>query len=100
MVLRVMRSAISKVDFALLHASNGFPVFPCVPNGKTPAIRNWQNWATCDEHEVRDAWEAAPDNNIGIFTGRSLLAVDVDVKAGKAGDQSLLEIELNGFELP
>ena len=93
------------VSHAQALASRGFWVFPVTPNAKTPAVTDWQGKATTDPHEIESLWGRF-DYNIGIFTGKygnegkALLVVDVDVKGGKDGEGTILELELGGYELP
>lgn len=87
----------------------GFWVFPLVGMGKTPAFDGWQNAATRDRDAIQRMWTCPVTGwslayNVGIFTtkfgdGHALLVVDVDVKDGKPGDASVLELELKGFDL-
>lgn len=81
----------SKLAAALDHAKHGFPVFPIVPDGKTPLIENWQNLATTDLEEVARVWTKIPDANIGIPTA-NYLVLDVDTKKG--GVETLEQLDL------
>ena len=81
---------MKKIESALRLASEGFYVFPVVPDGKIPAVKNWPNKATREQTTIDMWWRSNPDFNVGIFTGRygddeHLIAVDVDVKDGKNG---------------
>lgn len=93
------------VDRALKLAKNGFYVFPCVANGKKPAIDNWPSMASRDT-DVIGGWFTNSDYNIGIYTGKygdgdqALIVVDVDNKNGKSGDDTVLSLELDGLEFP
>lgn len=94
---------MSKLDAALALAAQGFWVFPVKVNAKTPAISKWQVHATRDPARIAALF--TQDFNIGIFTGKfgddgALLVVDVDTKNGKDGRHALLELELQGFDLP
>lgn len=96
---------MTALEQALAFASRGFYVFPLVPNSNTPAHKGWQQKATRDEDRIRRWWTMRPDYNVGIFTGRfaedqALCVVDMDVKKGKTGDRTILNLELQGFELP
>ncbi len=77
---------MTKLEWALQHAADGYFVFPLKPNGKTPAIAAWQEAATRDEAQIRKWWRHNPEYNIGIYTGKfgddggALLVADVDVK--------------------
>ena len=91
-------------EFALRLAASGFCVFPCAVNGKLPAIKDFPNRATTDPAQVETWWNGKP-SNIGISTshfatGEALVVVDVDVKSKKRGDLSLLQLEMDGFDLP
>jgi hypothetical protein len=65
---------------ALALAARGWLVFPCIPGGKRPALReNWQNLATASPDQVRAWWAKAP-YNIGIACGPSgLVVIDLDI---------------------
>jgi hypothetical protein len=61
-------------------AACGYPVFPLVPGGKQPAIKNWEQRATTDPGRVRRCWTHGPAYNIGLATGPAgLVVVDLDV---------------------
>lgn len=76
-------------DKALSLAALGFRVFPLHPLGKTPLQNNFPSIATSDEAAVRELWTdplGDPLNyNIGIATGKGVVAVDYDTKNGKPG---------------
>lgn len=95
---------MSRLEQALRLAERGFFVFPVVPDGKLPAIKNWVEKATRDAEQI-SKWWSNRDYNIGISTtrfgdGKALCVVDVDTKEGKDGERSLLQLELQGQELP
>lgn len=77
----VQPRATDKRDAAIELARAGFSVFPLVPNGKTPAIENWQNLATTDLQQIMGWWASRPTANIGIHTA-NLLVVDIDPDKG------------------
>lgn len=95
----------SRLAAALEHAARGFYVFPLLPGKKTPPKgMHFKALATRDPAQIT-AWWAERDWNIGIFTGRfaegeALLVVDVDNKGDKHGDEEVLRLELEGWELP
>ena len=63
---------------ALACARRGWPVFPLVPGGKRPAVKNWEDRATTDTARIERCWSAGAWN-IGIATGPAgLLVVDLD----------------------
>jgi hypothetical protein len=91
-------------EFAIALAQNGFHVFPLLVNAKEPAIKDYPHLATTDPAQVKAWWHGQP-KNIGISTSHfaadeALVVLDVDVKSGKRGDLSLLQLEMDGFELP
>jgi putative DNA primase/helicase len=68
----------------------GWAVFP-VNQYKVPMIRNGCRGASNHPDVVRQWWEAYPDANVAIATGRrsGLVVIDVDIKNGKDGLASL-----------
>lgn len=98
------------VDAALQLAAEGFHVFPIVEGKKTPAIDGFPRKASKDPERVRRWWTCSVmgtlhDYNIGISTSRfgdrqALVVVDVDNKDDVHGDDTVLELELEGFALP
>lgn len=90
-------------DVAIELAKRGFWVFPVVANSKLPAVKDWQNFATNDPREVKARHK--PNTNVGIYTGRfggnrALVVIDIDNKKGKKGDETILKLELEGYEFP
>lgn len=82
---------------ALDLALRGFYVFPLRRGTKLPAVKAWEQYATREP----DTKDYAHGENVGIATGPSgLLVVDVDVKHGKHGDVTILDLEIQGHELP
>lgn len=97
------------VDHAIQHARMGFRVFPLVPNGKTPLIQEWQNEATQDKGKIREWWGQWPNANIAILAGkyidpdkkdRYLVVVDVDVKDGKKGLETVEKLKKEEKKFP
>lgn len=91
-------------------ASNGFYVFPLIEGKKLPLIKSFTESAVNDSSKVKRFWYDSVlgyehYHNIGIATSKykeniGLLVVDVDNKKGKKGHDSLLKLELDGFEFP
>lgn len=77
------------------------PVFPIKPNGKEPAIKDWQQLATRDSAQIRRWWTDNPDYNIGVST-TGLCVVDRDTKHnGPENWRALVdERAMFGEELP
>lgn len=101
-----MSTQLSKATIALNYARHGFRIFPLVPNGKTPANEgNWRKTASSDPQRVHDMWTcpvlgAEQDYNIGIALDRNTLVVDIDVRDGKQGKESLEFVEAIYEPLP
>jgi hypothetical protein len=82
------------VDAAASLSLSGVPIFP-VKADKSPHITSWQQKATTDQAMVKKWWTKWPKANIAMPTGApsGLVAVDVDVKNGVDGYESLSTIE-------
>lgn len=81
----------------------GFWIFPLRQNSKLPAVKDFANVATRDPALIMKIWREP--YNIGISTSKYsndlyLLAVDVDNKGTKKGNDSILGFELEGKLLP
>ena len=67
---------------ALGYAAQGWPVFPCHINAKTPACPNGYKDATTDEAKIREWWEQG-DFNIGFCPENvGLCVIDEDTDKG------------------
>lgn len=82
------------LNAALDLARRGFKVFPLIPGTKRPAIENWQSLATTDEVRITAVWSKRA-YNIGVLCGQGLVVLDVDVKNGKSGMESLAALDLD-----
>jgi Bifunctional DNA primase/polymerase, N-terminal len=68
-------------------AERGWHIFPCVPGGKRPALReDWERRATTDTGRIARCWATGP-YNIGIACGPSGLVV-IDLDTAKPGQQA------------
>ncbi len=73
---------------ALAVAERGWPVFPLIPRGKRPAIKDWQQRATCDPGRIRRWWTRYPTCNVGFSCGPAgLLVLDLDAAHGRVPPQ-------------
>lgn len=94
---------MTPLEHALDLASRGFYVFPINPDTRHPIHKGWQQEATRDPETIKKLWRRA--HGVAISTTNyaddsHLCVVDVDVKHGKRGDESLLALELDGCEFP
>lgn len=94
---------------ALTYAAWGWPVFPLRPIGcqcyrgeecrdyckcpKKPATPNGFKDATCDRNQILTWWNAQPLYNIGLATGISFDAIDVDTDKGGAQSWAALRLK-------
>jgi len=73
------------IDGALYCFERGLKVFPCIPNGKTPAFKGWQEWAkNATEKKIREFAIPNPTHNWGVYC-EGLTVVDVDKKEDRDG---------------
>lgn len=94
-----MNAPNSILDHALALAAENLPVFPLRESSKEPPREmHFKTEATCDPARIRE-WFSDGRANVGIYTGY-LIAVDVDNKGNKRGDDTVLALELEGFDLP
>lgn len=101
---------MSQLQSAINLAKKGFHVFPLSPNSKLPAIDDYPNRASRDPEQLRKWWidpvlEIEQPFNVGISTTKfaddeALVVIDVDNKGQKRGDEEILRLEFDGFELP
>jgi hypothetical protein len=101
---------------ALDYASRGWPVEPlhtptenglcscgkrnCSSPGKHPRTLHGLKDASTDPDVITKWWEAWPEANVGVVTGKisGLVVLDVDPRA--SGDKSLAELEREHGSLP
>ncbi|MCG2632854.1 bifunctional DNA primase/polymerase [Bradyrhizobium sp. WYCCWR 13023] len=78
---------------ALDYAAHGLPVFPCLPSGKTPAVRRGFHAATTNPATIRRYW-TDPERNVAVPTGAmsGFWVLDLDGAEG-AGTLRALEAE-------
>lgn len=85
---------------ALRCAEIGWLVFPC--KDKIPLTSNGFKGATTDIEQIKAWWTKHPDANIGVATGEKsgFFVLDIDVKNGAGGFESLSDLERKFGELP
>src|SRR5262245_27268533 len=81
------------LEAALKYAKDGYAVLPL--KGKLPLTKHGYKDASRDVAQIAKWWGKHPDANIGIATGdrSGLVVLDIDIKKGKRGDESLKELE-------
>jgi hypothetical protein len=96
----VLDSEFSEREQQVLRvAARGFQLFPCRPQSKEPAVRNWQKLATADPKKLARWFRDFPEANWAIATGRAsgIFVVDLD---GEQGERSWSELcQQNGGEV-
>jgi hypothetical protein len=85
------------LEAAIRYANYGWPVFPVQPRSKQPYGKtNGCLDATTDLVDIHVWWDEFPESNVAIATGQPGPDVlDIDVKAGAPGIQTLKKIKLN-----
>lgn len=77
-----------RYEMALRYAEAGIAIFPCIPNTKHPAVRDWERTASSDIADI-EKWWGCEDYNIGLPVGRAgWFVVDLDDKDGKEGSKT------------
>jgi hypothetical protein len=88
------------MDAALGYAARGWPVFPCEPRGKRPhgrLVPHGLKESTTDAAVIERWWHRLPAANIGIATGISFDALDVDGPEGMAAlDNTPHDVTIDG----
>ncbi len=88
---------------SLAKAAKGYgeleiPIFPLKPGTKFPYKgMDWREKASSDTDRIVRHWHDHPDSNIAIPTGVIFSALDVDVKNGAPGWQSLHRLNRGGL---
>ncbi len=101
---RYIRSVPSPLSDALRYHSEGLVVIPVRKHVKGPTLTGWQQeglTAPQSEARVRELFQSH-DGNIGILCGSAsrIVVVDIDVKNGKQGAQSIAAWEAKYGKLP
>lgn len=84
-----------KLLAALAMAERGLAVFPIKEGAKfPPLLSNWPEQASVDPAVIAEWWRRWPEANIGVHC-KDHIVVDVDVKGGKPGLASLMDLEID-----
>jgi hypothetical protein len=86
---------VSPHDYATVLAAKGLPAFK-LSNERKPIHKKYWEKASTNAEDL-EAWLHA--GNIGVATGGNFIVVDVDIKDGKPGHNSLAELKLMGLPL-
>lgn len=92
---------MNTLDAAIQYATTrGWACFPLKPNDKKPATDHGLLDASKDPEQLRAMWQSGA--NLAIRTGAEsgLIALDVDVKKGKPGRESLEKMQRDNGPLP
>ena len=93
-------------EHALALAAQGFRVFPLAQGGKEPErAMGWQTRATNDPAKVAGLWTGVivgndQPFNIGVALDDDVLVIDIDVRDGRRGRESLALLEAIYDPLP
>lgn len=90
------------LEAALAYAARGWPVFPCAPGSKVPAVKGGRGVldATTDPAQIRAWWDTWPTANVAIATGApgpDVLDVDVKDDGGYTGYAAFKEAAQAGL---
>lgn len=94
---------MNPLEGALEACSRGWKVFPIAKNTKVPpeGFLDWENNASSDPDQIKTWAETYPKCNWAVACGASgLTVIDVDVKKGKPGKETLAALEAKHGPLP
>jgi hypothetical protein len=69
---------MAPLDYAVVYAEQGWPVFPLRPPANTPYTEHGFHDATTDGEQIRAWWAEHPTANVGIRTGIAFDVLDID----------------------
>jgi hypothetical protein len=75
---------------AIKYARRGWHILPCRKD-KKPYNQNGSRGATTDEEQIMKWWDAYPNANIGVATGKKsgFFVIDIDIKNERNGMETL-----------
>jgi RecA-family ATPase len=87
------------LSLAFETAKAGFKVTPLRPGTKKPLLPEWQK-RPFDLLDVTETWRFDDSHGVGIVTGEGFFVLDVDVKNGQPGAESLARMVAAHGPLP
>jgi len=80
---------VTVLDAALMFSERGYSVFPV--HDKNPQLKKWPDRATTDSKQIKTWFDGKYKycNGFGVCPKKQCLIIDIDVKEGKGGKQSL-----------
>lgn len=97
---------MTRIEYALALARQGFLVFPLRPGSKEPFAktdmdgRGWKDYMTSDEPTIRRWFAQIPNMNYAVTFGERGFILDPDESESKHGVAALEELEAENFEEP
>lgn len=79
---------LTDFDYIQAYIKSGFPVFPCKADKQPKTIHGFKE-ATTDEKVIWKEWKGMWGDFIGVLIPKGFIAIDVDVKGGAKGPESL-----------
>lgn len=93
-------NTLDKKNAALYYAKIA-PVFPLIPNSKTPLLQgSWKEYASQDPEVIKKWWDDKPDANIAWVMGNTIIASDLDMKGGENGWNSYQDLHPGEVDAP
>lgn len=78
---------------ALAYVGKGWPVLPLIPREKRPLTKNGLLDASVDTIRIIEWWQRWPNANVGLRTGETFDALDIDGDVGRASLEAKTGLE-------
>jgi hypothetical protein len=92
-------NTMSLPEAAAFYASCGIPVHPLLPGKSKPATVHGKDDASTDAGLIEYWWRRNPRYNIGLVCGVILDVLDIDIKDGRPGYESMARLRIAGHLL-